>query len=90
LLVTFLILASPHYPWYFLAIVPVLALHNSAAGWVLSIGSVAIYGSVEGVGWPDYDLRIAAFTAATLAAVVYDARCLPLRTAAPAASGEPQ
>ena len=27
LLVTFLILASPHYPWYFLVLVPFLALH---------------------------------------------------------------
>lgn len=87
LLVTFLVLASPHYPWYFLVIVPILALHGSAAGWVLSIGSVALYGSVEGTGWPDYDVRIALFTAATLAAVAYDARRL-LRTPAPAASGE--
>jgi len=74
LLVTFLVLASPHYPWYFLAIVPVLALHASAAGWVLSIGCVAIYGSVEGAGWPCYDVRIALFTAATLLAVLYDVR----------------
>ncbi len=87
LLVTFLVLASPHYPWYFLALVPVLALHGSAAGWVLSIGCVAIYGSVEGTGWPDYDIRIALFTAATLAAVTYDARHL-FTTAASAPSGE--
>jgi alpha-1,6-mannosyltransferase len=88
LLVTFLVLASPHYPWYFLALVPVLALHGSAAGWVLSLGSVAIYGSVDGVGWPEYDTRIALFTAATLAAVAYDARRFLFRTAVPAASGD--
>lgn len=86
LLVTFLILASPHYPWYFLAIVPVLVLHGSVAGWVLSIGCVAIYGSVEGAGWPDYDIRIALFTAATIAAVLCDAR-RTLRASAVASLG---
>lgn len=87
LLVTFLILASPHYPWYFLALVPVLALHGSVTGWVLSLGCIAIYGSVEGAGWPDYDTRIALFTAATFIAVAYDAR-LFFRSPLPAASGD--
>ncbi len=87
LLVTFLVLASPHYPWYFLALIPVLALHNSAAGWVLSIGCVSIYGSIEGTGWPEYDIRIALFTAATLIAVAYDTRRL-VTSAAPVASGD--
>lgn len=87
LLVTFLIVASPHYPWYFLALVPVLALHGSATGWVLTLGCIAIYGSVEATGWPDYDVRIALFTAATLVAVAHDAR-LHFRSPLSVAPGE--
>lgn len=87
LLVTFLILISPHYPWYFLALVPILVLHGSMAGWVLTLGCVGIYGSVEGVGWPAYDVRIAFFTGATLAAVAYDARQF-LRPSTAHASGD--
>lgn len=87
LLATFLILISPHYPWYFLALVPILALHASMTGWVLTLGCIAIYGSVEGGGWPEYDIRIALFTGATLAAVAYDARQFLRHPTAPA-SGE--
>ena len=72
LLVTFLVLASPHYPWYFLVLVPMLALHPTAAAWVLTLTCPLLYASVEGAGWPSYDTRIAAFTAATAAALAYD------------------
>ena len=67
LLIAFLILSSPHYPWYFLVLVPFLALSPSATAWVLTIGSVLIYG-----GLPSYDAGIALFTAATLAALAFD------------------
>ncbi len=67
LLIAFLILSSPHYPWYFLVLVPFLALSPSATAWVLTIGSTLIYG-----GLPSYDAGIALFTAATLAALAFD------------------
>lgn len=67
LLIAFLVLSSPHYPWYFLVLVPFLALSPSATGWVLTIGSTLIYG-----GLPSYDTGIALFTAATLAALAFD------------------
>jgi alpha-1,6-mannosyltransferase len=76
LLVTFLILASPHYPWYFLVLVPLLALNPTATGWVLTLNCPLLYDSVAGTGWPDYDARIATFTLATLAALAFDARGL--------------
>jgi uncharacterized membrane protein len=76
LLVVFLVLATPHHPWYFLALVPVLAIHSSATAWVLTLACPLIYDSVGGRGWPDYDVRIAAFTLATAAALAFDARSL--------------
>jgi hypothetical protein len=77
LLVAFLILASPHYPWYFLVLVPLLVVHPSATAWVLTLTSPILYDSVEGKGWPDSDVRIAAFMVATLAALAYDIWRLP-------------
>lgn len=67
LLIAFLILSSPHYPWYFLVAVPFLALSPSATAWVLTLGCTLIYG-----GLPSYDAGIALFTAATLAALGFD------------------
>ena len=67
LLIAFLILSSPHYPWYFLVLVPFLALSPSATAWVLATACVLIYG-----GLPSYDAGIALFTAATLAALAFD------------------
>ena len=65
--------SSPHYPWYFLVLVPLLVLHPSATAWVLTLGCPLLYDSVGGAGWPGYDARIAAFTLATVAALAYDA-----------------
>jgi hypothetical protein len=73
LLAVFLALASPHYPWYFLALVPLLAIHPSAAAWVLTLASPLLYDSAVGIAWPGYDLRTAAFTLATAAALAFDA-----------------
>jgi hypothetical protein len=76
LLIVFLILVSPHYPWYFLVLVPLIVIHPLATAWVLTLACPILYDSVEGGGWPGYDARIAAFTLATLAAIAYDARKL--------------
>ena len=69
----FLILVSPHYPWYFLVLVPLLAIHPSATAWVLTLACPLLYDSVEATGWPGYDARIAIFIAATLLALAHDA-----------------
>ena len=76
LLVAFLILASPHYPWYFLALVPMLALSPSVTAWVLTLGCALLYDSVGGTGWPGYDARICLFTLATAGALVVDGQSI--------------
>ena len=73
LLVSFLILASPHYPWYFLVLVPFLALAPSATAWVLTVACPLLYDSIPDAGWPAYDTRIALFMLATAAALAHDA-----------------
>lgn len=73
LLIIFLILISPHYPWYFLVLVPLLALQPSTTAWVLTLVCPILYDSVEATGWPGYDARIAIFIAATLLALAHDA-----------------
>ena len=76
LLAAFLILSSPHFPWYFVVLVPWLALCPFATAWVLTLASPLLYGSPTGADWLSYDLRIAAFTLATVAALALDARSL--------------
>jgi alpha-1,6-mannosyltransferase len=76
LLAAFLTLASPHYPWYLLALVPLLSVHASATAGVLTLASPLLYDSAVGTGWLAYDVRIAAFTLATVVALAFDARGL--------------
>jgi len=80
LLVSFLILFSPHYPWYFLVLVPFLAIAPSATAWVLTIACPLLYDSIPDAGWPAYDTRIALFLQATVAALAYDAWRLHRKT----------
>ena len=72
LLIAFLVLSSPHYPWYFLVLVPFLALAPSATAWVLTLGGVLFYDALSADVLPSYDARITAFTLATLAALAHD------------------
>jgi hypothetical protein len=72
LLTIFLMLASPHFPWYFVVLVPWLALRPSATAWVQTLASPLLYDSAAGPGWPSYDARILAFTLATVAALAFD------------------
>jgi hypothetical protein len=73
LLTASLVLASPHYPWYFLALVPFLALAPSATGWVLTLGSVLFYNVLSSDVLPSYEARLTAFTLAMLAVLAIDA-----------------
>ncbi|HEY6383920.1 MAG TPA: glycosyltransferase 87 family protein [Pseudolabrys sp.] len=47
LLLVVLLLLSPNYPWYFLAIVPFVALCGNAPTWVLSIGALLLTDEVR-------------------------------------------
>jgi alpha-1,6-mannosyltransferase len=73
LLIAVLVLSSPHYPWYFLALVPALALHATATAWVLTVASVLFYNAMPEVGaLPSYVARTQFFTLLTLLALAFD------------------
>ncbi len=86
LLVIFLVVVSPHYPWYFLVLAALLVIRPSATAWVLTLASPLLYDVVGGSLWPSYDVRIGAFTLATVAALALDARSL-WRKSEPRTSG---
>jgi alpha-1,6-mannosyltransferase len=72
LLIVFLVLATPHYPWYFLALAPFLALCPTATAWTLTTASVLLHFVHDGAFVPGYAARFATFTLAMLAALAYD------------------
>ena len=47
LLLAFLLLLSPSYPWYFLAIVPFVALRGGATVWTASIGALLLQNELD-------------------------------------------
>ena len=90
LLTAFLVLSSPHYPWYFLALVPFLALKSTATMWVLTVAGVLFYDAVPDVGaLPSYEARIRAFTLLLLLALAYDAWARWYKPAPAAIGGTP-
>jgi alpha-1,6-mannosyltransferase len=72
LLIAFLTLSTPHYPWYFLVLVPFLAFTPSVTGWTLTTASVVLYYVHDGPTVPGYGTRFATFTLATFSAFAYD------------------
>ena len=72
LLIGFLVLSTPHYPWYFLALVPFLALCPTATAWTLTTASVLLHFVHDGPMVPGYATRFATFTLAMLVALAYD------------------
>jgi hypothetical protein len=76
LLVTmFLLLLTPHYPWYYLVLVPFLTIGRPAVTpWVLTVGALQIHHAIPGDWLPDYALRQSVFHLAALAAIGYDFR----------------
>jgi alpha-1,6-mannosyltransferase len=72
LLIAFLVLSTPHYPWYFLVLAPFLALAPTATAWTLTTASVLLHYVVPGSLVPGYGTRFATFTLATLVALAYD------------------
>jgi len=87
LLIAFLVLVSPNYPWYFLALAPFLALSPSATVWVLTSASVLFYDVVPDDVLPAYEVRIAVFTLAVLSALARDL-WIERRKTIPVAVGE--
>jgi alpha-1,6-mannosyltransferase len=54
LLLAFLFLLSPNYPWYFLIVTPFLALGGGAPAWTMTIGAVLL----QEEAWWDYTVPI--------------------------------
>jgi hypothetical protein len=77
LLLAFLFLLSPDYPWYFLMVVPFVALTGSLAGWALSVGGFALYDVLPWDPQVPFTLRDSAFNVAVLAAVLVAIRPRP-------------
>jgi alpha-1,6-mannosyltransferase len=71
LLLVFLFLLSPDYPWYFLMAVPFLALLGGAPGWVLTVGGFMLYDVVTGDPQIPFSVRDAAFNGLFLAATAF-------------------
>ena len=60
LLLVFLLLLSPDHPWYFLVIMPFVALCGSTAGWAVSVGALLLQDELE------WDAYIPIFTRKTV------------------------
>lgn len=70
-LLVFLVLLSPDYPWYFLPVVPFLALTGGATGWALTVGGFLLYDVIPGDPQIPFVLRAAVFNGLVLAAALY-------------------
>lgn len=80
LLTTFLVLLTPHYPWYYLALVPFLTVFPASATlWLLTVGGLQTYQTVEGNYLAPYDTRQIIFHSLVLAAIAWDLRSLGLQ-----------
>jgi len=72
LLIAFLVLSTPHYPWYFLALAPFLALCPTVTAWTLTTAGVLLHFVHDGAFVPGYATRFTILTLATLAAFAFD------------------
>ncbi len=84
LLTAFLVVLTPHYPWYYLAIVPFLAVYPwSWTLWVLTIAGVQSYNEIPNDRLPDFVLRQLVFNLMVLIAIARDLLRLRNRPAIP-------
>jgi hypothetical protein len=72
LVIVFLVLTTPHYPWYFLAAAPFLALYPTATAWTLCSGGAYLYFVYPDDSMPSYEARFATLTVAAVASLAYD------------------
>lgn len=73
LLAAFLVLLTPHYPWYYLALVPFLAFFpNYWTLWLLTVGGFQTYQYGPTVQIPSYDDRQIVFHIVVLLAIARD------------------
>lgn len=68
----FLVLLAPDYPWYFLLLMPFLALSPLLSPWVLTSGAMIIYHVIDNDRVLHFDTSQNILYGATLLAVAYD------------------
>jgi alpha-1,6-mannosyltransferase len=73
LLTAFLVLLTPHYPWYYLALAPLLALRRTLTPWVLMTGGFLLYDVIPDDRLPAFAWREGGLHLAALAALAFDA-----------------
>jgi alpha-1,6-mannosyltransferase len=74
LLLAFSFLLSPNHPWYFLMVVPFVALTGSLPGWALTIGGFVLYDVIPWDPQVPFWMRDAAFNLVVLAAMAMSLR----------------
>lgn len=73
LLAAFLVLLTPHYPWYYLALVPLIAIYPASwTLWLLTVGGMQTYQAVPGEVMPDFVDRQVVFHGLVLLAIARD------------------
>ncbi|MFM9847006.1 MAG: hypothetical protein ACKVP3_07590, partial [Hyphomicrobiaceae bacterium] len=73
LMTAFLVLLTPHYPWYYIALLPFVAIYpKSATLWLLTAGGLHTYQAITGDILPDFYLRQIVFHSLVLIAVAFD------------------
>lgn len=71
MLLAFCFLLSPDYPWYFLMVVPFVALTGSWPGWAITVGGFVLYDVLTWDLQINFVLRDAAFNILVLAAMLF-------------------
>jgi hypothetical protein len=75
-----MILLTPHYPWYYLALAPLMVLEpRLLTPWVLTTGGFVLYDVIDGDRMPAFALREGTLHCLALAAVAFDVWCAHAR-----------
>jgi hypothetical protein len=90
LLTVFLLILTPHYPWYYLALGPYLALSRCLTPWVLMTGGFLLHYAFANDPMPAFEIREGTLHLAALAAFIYDVWTARLKSlAAPLEGARP-
>lgn len=77
LVTVFLVLLTPHFPWYYLIAVPFLTVYPwSWTLWVITVAGVLTYNEIPGDIMPGYVHLMMVFNALVLVAVIRDVRII--------------
>jgi hypothetical protein len=73
LVTAFLVLLTPHYPWYYLVLVPFIAFYPwSWTLWLLTAGSMQMYHAIPDDPLPDYFIRQYVFITLAIGTIAHD------------------